>query len=76
MILLTFLVWVYMYAQRNLFGRKNSLGRGQLTPAEFVRVSQPEVGNSSNSLKNLFEIPTIFYGLILCLYIANQVDTT
>jgi hypothetical protein len=76
MIFLTFVVWIYMYARRFLFVRKNNLGLGQLTPAEFARISPPAVSNSSNNLKNLFEIPTIFYGLVLCLYATNQVDTT
>jgi hypothetical protein len=32
------------------------------------------VSNPSDNLKNLFEIPTIFYGLVLYLYVTNQVD--
>lgn len=74
MILLTFVVWVYMYARRIPFIQKNKLRPDQLTPLEFSRISPPGVSNPSDNLKNLFEVPTIFYGLALYLYVTNQVD--
>jgi hypothetical protein len=74
MILLTMVVWFYMYARRIPFVQKNKLGPDQLKPLEFARIQPPEVANPSDNLKNLFEIPTIFYVLILYLYTTNQVD--
>jgi hypothetical protein len=37
-------------------------------------VSPPAVANPSDNLKNLFELPTIFYAVVLYLYVAQQVD--
>ena len=34
----------------------------------------PAVSNPSDNLKNLFEIPVIFYALALYLFVTNQVD--
>lgn len=75
-ILLTIIVWVFMYTRRISFIRKSNLSPGQLSPAEFARISPPSVSNPSDNLKNLFEIPTIFYALCLYLYVTNNVDTT
>lgn len=74
MILWTLLVWTYMYARRLPFILKNKLGPEQLTPLEFARISPPAVSNPSDNLKNLFEVPTLFYALLLYLYVTNQVD--
>ena len=72
--LLTVVVWFYMYARRIPFILRNNLLAQQLTPAELARLSPPEVANPSDNLKNLFELPTIFYAVVLYLYVAQQVD--
>ena len=72
--LLTIVVWFYMYARRIPFIMRNKLTPRQLTPAELGRLSPPEVANPSDNLKNLFELPTIFYAVVLYLYAAQQVD--
>jgi hypothetical protein len=72
--LLTIVVWCYMYARRIPFILRNNLSPQQLTPSEFARLSPPEVANPSDNLKNLFELPTIFYAVVLYLYAAQQVD--
>jgi hypothetical protein len=36
--------------------------------------SKKEVANPSDNLKNLFEIPVLFYALVLYLFVTNQVD--
>ena len=74
MMLLTFFVWVYMYARRIPFILRNKLAPDQLTPSEFARLSPPAVANPSDNLKNLFELPTIFYAVVLSLYATQQVD--
>ena len=74
MIFLTIVVWVYMYAQRIPFIRKNRLSPSQLTPVEFARLSPPGVSNPSDNLKNLFEIPILFYLLSIYLFVTQQVD--
>ncbi len=76
MIALTLLVWVYMYARRIPFILRSKLTAQQLTAVEFARLSPPAVANPSDNLKNLFELPTVFYALTLCLYVTHRVDAT
>jgi hypothetical protein len=72
--LLTIVVWFYMYARRIPFIVRNNLLSGRLTPSELARLSPPAVANPSDNLKNLFELPTIFYAAVLYLFAAHQVD--
>jgi hypothetical protein len=73
MVFLTIAVWVYMYARRIPFIR--SLDPGVvLTPARLAELSPPAVANPSDNLKNLFEIPVIFYTLAFYLFATGQVD--
>ena len=74
MMLLTFVVWITMYALRIPFIRASGLRPEQLTPSELARRSPPKVSNTSYNLKNLLELPTLFYGLALYLYVTDQVD--
>jgi hypothetical protein len=71
--ILTIVVWAYMYGRR-LPSSQAASTRSRQTPLELARVSPPEVSNPSDNLKNLFELPTIFYAVILYLYATNQVD--
>jgi hypothetical protein len=73
--LLTLVVWAYMYARRIPFILSSKLAPEQLTPAELARLSPPAVANPSDNLKNLFELPTIFYAVVLYLHATQQVDT-
>ena len=73
--LLTFVVWVYMYARRIPFIRSSGLTPGELSaPGRLAAISPAEVSNPSDNLKNLFEIPVLFYALALYLYVTQQVD--
>jgi hypothetical protein len=73
--LLTLGVWLYMYARRIPFIITSKLTPQQLNPVEFARLSPPQVANPSDNLKNLFELPTLFYAVALYLYLTHQVDT-
>ena len=73
MIGLTFLVWTYMYTRRIPFIQGLDPGIA-LTPAKLAELSPPAVANPSDNLKNLFEIPVIFYALALYLFSTSQVD--
>ena len=76
MMLLTLVVWVYMYVRRIRFITKNNINSQDLSvPGELARLSPPEVSNPSDNLKNLFEMPVFFYALVLYLFVTNQVDT-
>ncbi|HWI68149.1 MAG TPA: MAPEG family protein [Nitrospiraceae bacterium] len=72
--ILTMVVWAYMYGRRLPFIFSSRLDPKQMTPLELARLSPPQVSNPSDNLKNLFELPTIFYVVILYLYATNQVD--
>src|SRR5258708_33680944 len=74
MMVLTLIVWFYMYAKRIPFLQKSRTDLNKLTPAELARMSPPSVSNPSDNLKNLFEIPTLFYAVALYLYVTNKVD--
>ena len=74
-VFLTFLVWVYMYIRRISFITKNEISPQDIAvPGALAQLSPPEVGNPSDNLKNLFEIPVLFYALSLYLFVTNQVD--
>jgi len=75
MMFLTLVVWVYMYARRIPFINSLKLKPEDLAkPGELARLSPPAVSNPSDNLKNLFEIPVLFYALALFLFVTNRVD--
>lgn len=74
--LLTLIVWFYMYSRRIPFLQKSRTDLNTLTAAELARISPPAVSNPSDNLKNLFELPTLFYALVLYLSVTNKVDGT
>ncbi len=72
---LTLLVWVYMYIRRISFLKSQKIRPKQLAaPGALAQISPPNVSNPSDNLKNLFETPVLFYGLVLYLFITKQVD--
>ncbi|AFZ11627.1 hypothetical protein Cri9333_0694 [Crinalium epipsammum PCC 9333] len=77
-VFLTLLVWVYMYIRRISFFtslKSHSLDMAvPTTPEQLAQISPPSVSNPSDNLKNLFEIPVIFYALVLYLFMTKQVD--
>ena len=75
MLCLTFVVWFYMYVRRISFLMKNNIAAQRLaTPERGAKIIPEEVSYPSNNLKNLFELPVIFYALCLYLYATGQVD--
>jgi len=75
MMLLTLLVWMYMYIRRIRFITKSDLRTQDLAvPGALAQLSPPAVSNPSDNLKNLFEIPVLFYALALYLFARGQVD--
>ena len=74
-IFLTFAVWVFMYVRRIGFIQSRQLTPAELAiPGRLAELSPPEVSNPSDNLKNLFEIPVLFYALALLLVATQQVD--
>lgn len=69
--LLTVLVWLYMYTKRLSYVMKHQIHADKLHAPEKVTELLPEsVNAASNNLKNLFEMPVLFYITVL---IAAQV---
>jgi len=74
-ILLTFAVWLYMYARRIPFINASGLSPEELAePGRLAAVSPPAVSNPSDNLKNLFEMPVLFYAIVLYLFATGRVD--
>ena len=73
--ILTIVVWVYMYGRRLPVIFSSGLDPKKITPAELARLSPPQVSNPSDNLKNLFELPALFYALTLYLYTTQRVDS-
>jgi len=72
--ILTLVVWIYMYRRRLPFIFSSGLDPKQMTPLELARLSPPQVSTPSDNLKNLFELPTVFYAVVLYIYVTHQVD--
>ena len=77
LMLLTLVVWVYMYVRRIAFIRRERIDARRLEiPGELARVSPAAISNPSDNLKNLFELPIVFYALGLILFVTQRVDAT
>ncbi len=74
---LTLVVWIYMYVRRIHFINSNRISPNDLAePGALARQTPAAVSNPSDNLKNLFEIPVLFYAVALYLFVTSQVDAT
>jgi hypothetical protein len=75
-IFLTLVVWIYMYIRRLSFISGLKINQQELaSPGVLEKLSPPSVLNPSDNLKNLFEIPVLFYAIVLYLFVTEQVDS-
>lgn len=75
MMFLTLVVWIYMYIRRISFINSSNVSPKDLAvPGALAQLSPPAVSNPSDNLKNLFEMPVLFYALALYLFATKQVD--
>lgn len=75
MMLLTAIVWLVMYWRRLNYIFRHRIDSQQLTIPEKGAALIPEQVNwPAYNLKNLFELPILFYALCLYLYAAKGVD--
>jgi hypothetical protein len=72
--LLTLVVWVYMFARRIPFLISRGVAGTDSTPAALAQISPPAVANPSDKLKNPFELPVLFYAVVLYLFATSRVD--
>ena len=76
MMLLTFAVWIAMYVRRIHYMFAQGIAPQTMTTPERVAQLVPEpVANPANNLKNLFELPVLFYALCGYFYVTASVDT-
>lgn len=77
LMLLTIAVWVFMYVRRLSYMFANGIDPQQLSSPEGKAAVIPEaVERPANNLRNLFEIPVLFYAVCLALYATGSVDAT
>ena len=76
MMLLTAIVWAYMYPRRIGYIVSNRIRPQDLTTPERAATLLPEsVEYPAKNLRNLLELPVLFYVLCLYLYVAQSADT-
>ena len=76
LLLLTFVVWTVMYVRRLTFIKRNNIHPQRLTTPERAAEVLPEkVAYPAHNLRNLFELPVVFYALCLYLYVTGTVDS-
>jgi hypothetical protein len=72
---LTAIVWFYMYAKRIPAMRRARVRvQTYTTPDKVTEHLSEEANYSANNLKNLFEVPVLFYGLCLYLFVSGNAD--
>ncbi len=77
LMLLTVLVWIYMYYLRLSYIMSNKVDPQSLaTTSQAVDLIPIKVNTPSENLINLFELPVLFYATCIYLYVTQQVDTT
>jgi hypothetical protein len=64
-VFLTFSVWAYMYVWRIPEIRRKSIDPQRLQDRAVAHELLPDSANASNNLKNLFELPVLFYAAVL-----------
>lgn len=75
MMVLTAVVWFYMYARRipaMIRARKGP--QTYQSPGSIEKHLPPEINFPANNLKNLFELPVVFYALCVYLFVTGNVD--
>jgi hypothetical protein len=73
--LLTLVVWIYMYFRRTSYLLREKIDlRSVDTPEKAATVVPGTVSLASHNLKNLFELPVLFYAVCLYLFVSDSVD--
>jgi hypothetical protein len=64
-VFLTFLVWFYLFARRIPEILKKNIAVEDLKDRETAHGLMPDSAAASNNLKNLFEMPVLFFAAVL-----------
>ena len=75
MLLLTGAVWLFMYARRLPFILANKIDPQSIATPELLNAKIPaNINSPSNNLKNLFELPVVFYTTCAFIYLLQAAD--
>lgn len=75
MMLLTLLVWIALFVKRVGYMQSHKIDVEQMkSPADTAALLPSATEGPSNNLKNLFELPVVFYAVCLYLTVFGQVD--
>lgn len=75
MMALTFVVWVVMYQRRIRYIVANDVDPESFSSPDRAAAILPDrVAAPADNLRNLFELPVLFYALCLYLYLSSSVD--
>ena len=75
-VLLTAIVWCWMYKTRIAEMKRNKINPQTLANAADASNRLKSVAGAADNFKNLFEIPVLFYVAGIMLYVTQLVDTT
>lgn len=77
LMIITMLVWLNMFVRRLLATKANNIDPQDLaTPEKVNALFDARTQAPSNCFKNLFELPVIFYALVIVISMTNLVDST
>ncbi len=75
MLLLTMLVWIYMFIQRVGYAQGHGIDIEEFkTPGDTASLIPGSHSSASNNFKNLFEMPVVFYAICVYLTVFGGVD--
>lgn len=73
--ILTGIVWATMYVRRLTYMFANKIDPQSVATPELMGASLPaHINSASNNLKNLFELPVVFYAVCAFLLLTQRVD--
>ena len=76
LMVLTAIVWFVLYAKRiPAMRRIGKPAQTYTSPGSVVDLLPEEISYPANNFKNLFELPVLFYGLCLYLYVTGTVTS-
>ena len=76
LMIITMLVWLNMFVRRLLATKANNIDPQDLaTPEKVNTLFDARTQAPSNCFKNLFELPVIFYALVIVISMTNLVDS-
>jgi len=76
MMLLTLIVWTVMYIRRVGYLTANRIHAQKLaTPEKVTAIISEQVQYPAYNLRNLLELPILFYALCLYLFVSGSVDS-